>query len=320
MKTPLPRSVGPSGSPWKGRLVGRVALVTGSSRGVGKGIALVLGEAGATVYVTGRTTRGHLSTQGLPGTIHETAAEVTARGGIGVPVRCDHSRDEDTKRLLDRIKSREGRLDILVNNSFGGEDGRKKIVTYDERPFWKHNFDEWWYRMFAAYLRSTLATTHQALPLMLSRRKGLIVNTLWWNRGVYLCDLFFDVASTAVGRMNYGLAIELRPHGIAVVGVSPGWTRTEAMADLPKKILRELPSPEYVGRAVVSLALDPKVLQKSGSVFEVGALAREYGFRNVDGRQIDYHEVVARRPPAGYPPQDLSSRRKIPRGSFRVAR
>ncbi|MFZ0891182.1 MAG: SDR family NAD(P)-dependent oxidoreductase [Thermoplasmata archaeon] len=320
MKPPLRSADGPFRAPWKGRLAGRVALVTGSSRGVGKGIALVLGEAGATVYVTGRTTRGHKSAQGLPGSIQDTAAEVTARGGIGIPVRCDHSRDRETKRLIDRIKSREGRLDILVNNAFGGEDGRQKILTYDERPFWKHDFDEWWYRMFTAYLRSDLATTYRALPLMLSRRKGLIVNTLWWNRGVYLCDLFFDLASTAVGRMNYGLAIELGPSHIAVVGVSPGWTKTEAMSELPKRTLQKLPSPEYVGRAVVSLALDPKVLQKSGSVCEVGALAKEYGFRNVDGRLIDYHEEVARRPPAGYPPQDLSPNRRVSRGSYRVAR
>ncbi len=298
---PAPWFIGPmsvrQAPSWAGRLRGKVAIVTGSSRGVGKGIALVLGEAGATVYVTGRSVRGKATPEGLPGTVQETAEGVTARGGTGVPVRCDHSRDADTKRLVSLVRSREGRLDLLVNNAFGGEDGRRQIVTYDEVPFWEHDFDEWWYRMFSAYLRSTMATTRYALPLMFRHRGGLVVNTLWWNRGRYLFDLFFDVASAGVGRMVYGLSRELRPKRIAAVAVTPGWTRTERMTDVPAKVLRALPSPEYVGRAVVHLALDPAVMEKSGQILEVGALAREYGFRNVDDRLIDYHAEVAKRPP-----------------------
>jgi NAD(P)-dependent dehydrogenase (short-subunit alcohol dehydrogenase family) len=292
--------------PWAGKLRNRVALVTGSSRGVGKGIALVLGEAGATVYVTGRTVRGKLSSKGphgrVRGTIHDTAREVTDRGGIGIPVRVDHSRDAETQRLIARIKSREGRLDILVNNAFGGEDGRQHLLTYDGFPFWKHDFDEWWYRMFTAYLRSDLAVTYYALPLMLRRRGGLIVNTLWWNRDRYLCDLFFDLASCAVGRMAYGLDFEVRSKAMTVVGVSPGWTRTEHMDHLAPAVLKKLPSAEYVGRAVVYLALDPKVRSKSGKVLEIGSLAKEYGFTNIDGRVIDYHEDIRRRPIPGWPP------------------
>jgi NAD(P)-dependent dehydrogenase (short-subunit alcohol dehydrogenase family) len=297
----------PSQTPaWKGKLRGRVALVTGSSRGVGKGIALVLGEAGATVYVTGRTVQGRQNPQGVPGTIHDTAREVTERGGIGIPVRVDHTHDPETKRLIQRIRRREGRLDILVNNAFGGEDGEHPIVTYDGFPFWKHDFDEWWRRMFTAYLRSDLATTFYALPLMLRRPGGLIVNTLWWNRGRYLCDLFFDLSSSAVGRMGYGLTLETRSKHLTVVGLSPGWTRTEHMSHLPKKVLRKLPSPEYVGRAVAYLALDPDVHDKTGQVVEIGALAREYGFTNVDGRLIDYHEEIRRRPVPGWPPDRLA--------------
>jgi NAD(P)-dependent dehydrogenase (short-subunit alcohol dehydrogenase family) len=281
-----------------GKLVGRVAIVTGSSRGVGKGIALVLGDAGATVYVTGRSVRGKPTTQGVPGTIEDTAEEVTARGGIGIPVRCDHSLDPDTKRLISLVKRREGRLDILVNNAFGGEDGRTRILTYDEHPFWKHDFDDWWYRMFTAYLRSDLATTYFALPLMLKRSSGLIVNTLWWNRDRYLFDIFFDTASAGVGRMVYGLSRELRSKGVSIVGVVPGWTRTEAMSHLPPRTLRKLASPEYVGRAVVRLALDSDIGEKSGQVLTVGALAKEYGFRDIDGRLIDYHaEIAKQRPP-----------------------
>jgi NAD(P)-dependent dehydrogenase (short-subunit alcohol dehydrogenase family) len=286
-------------SAWKGGLAGKVALVTGASRGVGKGVALVLGEAGATVYVTGRSVRGKRATQGLPGTIQDTAEEVTARGGRGIPVRCDHARDADTRRLMARIGRAARRLDVLVNNAFGGEEGRRPIRTYDEVPYWKHDFDEWWYRMFTAYLRSTMAATFYALPLLRRRSGGIIVNTLWWNRGRYLWDLFFDVASAGVGRMVYGLSKELRPKRIAVVAVSPGWTRTERMTDVPAETLRrETQSPEYVGRAVVHLALDPRVLEKTGQVFETGALAKQYGFRDIDGRLVDYHEVVAhRRPP-----------------------
>jgi NAD(P)-dependent dehydrogenase (short-subunit alcohol dehydrogenase family) len=302
MKSRSPSSTGIRPNPRTGKLRGRVALVTGSSRRVGKGIALTLGETGATVYITGRTTRGKLGSNGVPGTIHETAREVTARGGIGIPVRMDHARDQELKRLIERIRQQEGGPDLLVNNAFGGEDGSRPIMTYDGFPFWKHNFDEWWHRMFTAYLRSDFATTYHALPLMIRRHGGLIVNTLWWNRGRYLCDLFFDVASSAVGRMAYGLDLELRTKGVAVVGLSPGWTRTEHVSHLPERVLKQLPAPEYVGRAVVHLALDPRIREKSGKVFEVGALAKEYGFTNADGRVIDYHAEIRKHPIPGWPP------------------
>ncbi len=295
-----PSSPGPT--PWKGRLKGKVALVTGSSRGVGKGIALVLGEAGATVYVTGRTVRGQKSRSGTRGTIHDTADEVTARGGIGIPVRCDHTRNAQIRRLVDRIDRESGRLDILVNNAFGGEDGKQPIISYDGFPFWKHDFEEWWYRMFTAYVRAAMATSMYAIPLMRRRRGGLIVNTLWWNRGRYLWELFFDLASSAMGRMVYGLDLELRSRDITVVAVSPGWTRTEHMDHHSERVLSKLASPEYTGRGIVHLALDPRRHEKSGHLFELGALAREYGFRNVDGRLIDYHAQVAKHPPRGAPP------------------
>jgi len=291
---------------WRGSLRKKVAIVTGSSRGVGKGIALALGDAGATVYVTGRSVRGGRATQNLGGTIQDTAEAVTDRGGRGIPVRCDHTQNGDIRRLVSRVRRNEGQLDILVNNAFGGEEGRQQIVTYDGFPFWKHDFQEWWHRMFDSYLRATFATTYCALPLMMKRKGGLIVNTLWWNRDRYLCDLFFDVASAGVGRMLYGLALELRRSKIAAVGVSPGWTRTERMADVPRAVLeREAQSPEYVGRAVVHLARDPRVQEKSGRVFEVGALAREYGFRDVDGRYWDYHASIAEKPRLGWPPDVL---------------
>ena len=223
-----------------------------------------------------------------------------------MPVRCDHTHDDEIRRLVSTVRKREGQLDILVNNAFGGEEGRRQIVTYDGFPFWEHDFEEWWRRMFTAYLRSTLATTFYALPLLLKRRGGLIVNTLWWNRNRYLADLFFDVASAGVGRMLYGLALELTPKKIAAVGVSPGWTRTERMSDVPSKVLRrEAQSPEYLGRAVVQLALDRNVLSKSGRILEVGQLGREYGFRDVDGKSWDYHEKISKRRRSGWPRDEL---------------
>jgi len=269
---------------------------------VGRGIARVLGEAGATVYVTGRTIRGQKSRQGVPGTIHDTAEEVSARGRLGIPVRCDHANEADIRRLVARIRRESGRIDILVNNAFGGADGRHDIISYDAFPFWKHDFSEWWYRFFTAYLRSTVATTLYALPLMLQRRDGLIVNTLWWNRGKYLWEMFFDLSSNGVGRMVYGLDLELRKYRITAVGLSPGWTNTEAMAHYSEEKKQALASPEYAGRAVTYLAMDRYRHRLSGKVLEIGKLARQYGFRNVDGRLIDYHADMARSPPSGAPP------------------
>lgn len=292
--------------PWSNNLVGKIALVTGASRGVGKGISLVLGEAGATVYVTGRSVRGKPTTQDLLGTIEDTADEVTARGGIGIPIKCDHTNDEDIKHLVSVIKTNHGHIDILVNNAFGGEEGKQNIVTYDGFSFWEHDFTEWWHRMFTAYLRSTMVTTYYACPLLLNQGGALVVNTLWWNRERYLCDLFFDVASAGVGRMVYGLALELKSKGITTIAVSPGWTRTERMTDVPAEVLqRETNSPEFVGRGIVSLAMDPDILKKTGTILEIGALAKEYGFTDIDGKVGDYHAKVEKQPPHGWPQDKL---------------
>jgi NAD(P)-dependent dehydrogenase (short-subunit alcohol dehydrogenase family) len=274
-------------------LRGRVAVVTGASRGGGRGIALSLGEEGATVYVTGRSIRGDSTRPDLPGTtIDDTAEQVAARGGVGIPVRCDHTADDQVEALFERVRQEQGRLDILVNNVWGGYEDYSD-ETFDV-PFWKQPL--WrWDKMFRAGVRAHFTASRLAAPLMISRRQGLIVNTIAWDRGKYLGNVPYYVAKTAVNRMAYGMALELREHDIAVVALAPGWMRTEDVLlrfktdgqhwqEVPE--LRDTESTEYVGRAVVALATGPNIMQKSGNTLMVGDLAREYGFTDIDGRQV----------------------------------
>lgn len=267
-------------------LKNKVAIVTGASRGVGRGIALALGEAGETVYVTGRSVRGQPSTENLPGTIDETAEGVTARGGVGIPVRCDHTVDAEVEALFARVREEQGRLDLLVNNVWGGYEGLD-LATFGA-PFWEQPLQHWT-RMFTVGVRSHIIASRLAAPLMLSLKRGLIINTTLWDRDNYLGNFFYDVAKAAVNRMTFGMARELRAHGIAVVALSPGFVRTErvmaAHAAHPFD-LGMTESPEYIGRAVAALAADPGVMEKSGKILTVGDLAREYGFSDIDGRQV----------------------------------
>jgi len=276
---------------WSGRLRGKVAVVTGASRGLGKGIASALGQAGAMVYVTGRSFRGHPRLKDFPGTIQDTAEEVTLRGGEGIAVRCDHTRDSDVRRLFSKIKNEQGHLDILVNNAWGGYEPYVEHNRWFQRPFWKQSMDRW-DGMFTAGVRAHLVTNLFAIPLML-RRRGLIVSTTYWNRGEYLGLLFYDMAKAAINRMAFGLGDELRKHGVTAVAISPGWIRVERMyLDVPPRQLRRIESPEYVGRAIAALATDPNRLEKSGQTWEVGALAKAYWFTDIDGRVHDYHSEI----------------------------
>ena len=257
----------------------------------GRGIALVLGEEGATVYVTGRSVRGASTRPKLPGTtIEDTAEQVTARGGTGIPARCDHTVDAEVEALFERVKQEQGRLDILVNNVWGGyekdPDGNFGVPFWEE-PLWR------WNAMFVAGVRAHYTASRLAAPLMISQRKGVIVNTTFWDRDKYFAPLPYYLSKTTINRMVYGMALELREHNVAAVALSPGWMRTEAvMADLPPnghpspEDIDRTESVEYIGRAVVALASDPNVMEKSGSVMTVGGLAREYGFTDVDGRQV----------------------------------
>jgi NAD(P)-dependent dehydrogenase (short-subunit alcohol dehydrogenase family) len=265
-----------------------VAIVTGASRGAGRGIALALGAAGATVYVTGRSVKGSPTTENLPGTIEETAELVTARGGKGIAVRCDHTIDSDVEALFARVQREQGRLDLLVNNAWGGyehHDYRAFGAPLHEQPL-RH-----WDGMFTAGVRAALVASRAAISLMMPQRNGLIVNITAWDRDKYLVNVFYDLAKNAINRMTYGIARELRPHNIAVVALAPGFMRTERVAGAfeaagNKDYLNFTESPEYVGRAVVAVASDKNVMEKSGKVFAVGDLAEEYGFTDIDGRRI----------------------------------
>ena len=282
-----------SSIPPAGSLQDIVAVVTGASRGAGRGIALALGEAGATVYVTGRSVRGNATTENLPGTVEETAEAVTERGGKGIGVRCDHTVDTDVEALFARVQREQGHLDLLVNSAWGGYeqyDFRKFTAPFYEQPLRQ------WDGMFTAGVRAALVASRFAALMMVPQRNGIIVNITAWDRDKYFGNLLYDVAKGAITRMTHAMARELRPHNIATLALAPGFIRTERVAATfeaagNKDYLQFTESPEYVGRAVVAVASDPKVLDKSGKVLTVGDLAEEYGFTDIDGRRIPAFRV-----------------------------
>ncbi|MEJ8543727.1 SDR family NAD(P)-dependent oxidoreductase [Brevibacillus borstelensis] len=269
-------------------LTGKIALVTGGSRGAGRGIAVELAKAGATVYVTGRSVKGR-STLDFPGTIDDTAAEIRSLGGTAFAVRCDHTNDEETESVMDRIWQEQGRLDILVNNVWGGNE---LAIAY--KPFWELPLLHWDH-MFQAGVRAQLATNRFAIPLMRRQKAGLIVHTTFWDDYKYTGHFYYDLAKNALNRMAYGLATELMQDNIAVVAVSPGWMRTELVLAAfntdednwhTVEELKQTETPHYIGRAICALAGDLAVKQKTGQVLRVGQLAEEYGFTDLDGRKI----------------------------------
>jgi NAD(P)-dependent dehydrogenase (short-subunit alcohol dehydrogenase family) len=265
------------------KLRGKIALVTGASRGVGRGIALALGEAGATVYITGRSSDTD-TTEGLRGTIKETADTVTARGGHGIAVRCDHTADAEVEALFERVKREQGRLDLLVNNVWGGYE--QQDWARFGAPFWEQPL-RLWPSMFEAGVRAHLVCSRLAVPLMFSAGGGLIVYTTAWDRDKYLGNFFYDLSKATVNRMTFGMARELRDRQIAVIALAPGFVGTERVraAFGSHPLPENAESPEYAGRAVVALATDDNVMARSGRVLTVGELAKEYGFTDVDGRQ-----------------------------------
>jgi NAD(P)-dependent dehydrogenase (short-subunit alcohol dehydrogenase family) len=260
--------------------------VTGASRGVGKGIALGLGEAGATVYVTGRTVQAGQAAVDLPGTIGETAEAVTQAGGLGIAVRCDHREDAQVTALFDRLRQEQGRLDILVNNVWGGyEHFNDGTEFWKEQGFWTVPLDRW-DKAFAAGVRAHYVASVLAAPLMIAQGAGLIVNISFFAAQKDSAGVAYGVAKAATDRMAATMAYELRPHNVAAVALYPGLVRTESVLKAGGFFdLSNSESPLFIGRAVAALAGDPHIMQKSGQVLVAAALALEYGFTDVDGQQ-----------------------------------
>ena len=281
-----------------GNLGRRVALVAGATRGAGRGTAVALGEAGATVYCTGRTTREQRSESDRPETIEETAEQVTAAGGTGVAVRVDHLDPAAVADLVRRIDAEQGRLDVLVNDVWGGD----KFIEWST-PVWEHDLSAG-LRMLHRAVDTHLITSHAALPLLIRNPGGLVVEmtdgTAQYNANHYRVNTFYDLAKVAVTRLAFAQSHDLAPHGATAVALTPGWMRSEAMLDAfgvteetwrdaveraPHFAISE--TPRFVGRAVAALVADPHRTRYTGRSLSSGGLAQEYGFTDLDGSRPD---------------------------------
>ncbi len=272
-----------------GTLSGRVAVVAGATRGAGRGIATMLGEAGATVYCTGRSARGH-SPSGRPETIDETAELVTAAGGRGIAVRVDHSIPEEVRALAERVEAEQGKLDVLVNDIWGGE----RLSEWG-KPFWEQSLDKGLAMLHQA-VETHIITSHYLAPIMIRQRRGLIVEITDGETLEYRGNFFYDLVKVSVIRLAHSMAEDLRPHGVTAVSLTPGFLRSEEMLDhfgvtaanWRDAVAQDLhfaasETPTYIGRAVAALAADPKVSEKTGRALSTWRLSEEYGFVDADG-------------------------------------
>lgn len=293
-------------------LQGKVALVAGATRGAGRGIAVELGAAGATVYVTGRTTRTHQSEYARPETIEDTADLVSAAGGKGIAVQVDHLVAEQVEQLVARIRAEQGRLDILVNDLWGGE----TLKEWD-KPVWGHDLQNG-LRLLDLGVRTHLITAHFALPLLIEHSGGLLVEvtdgTDEYNAGHYRINPFYDLAKVSVTRMAWAHAKDLAPHGATAISITPGWLRSEMMLEafgvteenwrdatqrIPHFAIAE--TPRFVGRAIAALAADPERARWNGQSLSSGQLAQVYGFTDLDGSRPDAWRYVREVQDAGKP-------------------
>ena len=293
-------------------LLNKVALVAGGTRGAGRGIAVELGAAGATVFVTGRTTRHAPSEYGRPETIEETAELVTVAGGKGIPVQVDHLISSEVQDLVDRIRKDEGRLDILVNDIWGGE----HLIEWN-KPVWDHDLANG-LRMLRLAIDTHLITAHHALPLLLEHPGGLLVEitdgTAEYNGAHYRLSVFYDLCKTAVTRMAWAHAKDLASFGATAVSITPGWMRSEIMLETfgvteanwrdatakePHFVISE--TPRFIGRAVAALAADPDRHRWTGQSLSSGGLAQVYGFKDLDGSQPDCWRYLREVQDAGLP-------------------
>jgi len=268
-----------------GTLTGKVAVVTGASRGIGKGIAVALGAEGATVYVTGRTvTPGSYP---LPGTVGETAADVDRRGGKGIAVKVDHANDDEVAALFEQVAREQGRLDILVNNAFS----LPEDLT-EPQPFWEKPLSNW--EMIDVGLRSYFVAAWHAAQIMVPQKSGLIVGISGYVGVTYTYGVIFGTCKTAGDRMARDMAIELKPHNVSSISLWQGFTYTERAQQNLKTVsgmATQLNSAagcsvEFPGRVIAALAKDPHILRRSGGTFISAELAQEYGVTDVDGRVI----------------------------------
>ena len=293
-------------------LSGKIALVAGATRGAGRGIAVELGAAGATAYCTGRSTRGKRSEYDRPETIEETAALVTEAGGTGIAVAVDHLVSEDVAALVERIRSEQGGLDILVNDIWGGE----RLFEWD-KAVWEHDLENG-LRLLRLAIDTHLITAHHALKLMIERPGGLLVEvtdgTADYNSDHYRLSPFYDLAKTSATRMAWAHAKDLEKHGCMSVSITPGWLRSEMMLEAyevseanwrdatrvqPHFCISE--TPHFIGRAIAALAADPDRARWNGQSLSSGGLAQVYEFDDVDGSRPDCWRYLKEVQEAGRP-------------------